>query len=260
MKIAIIGAGMVGSQSAFLLAYENIGDEIVLTDIDANRAKAEALDIAQSLVLCGNINVLGGHIEDIKESDIVVITAGAKQKVGEKRSELLVRNQIIMEDIAEKIKNYAPNAVVLVATNPMDEMTEVVKNKLLGTNLVLGTGTEIDSYRFRYYLGKFLRVEPAFIFANVIGFHNEFAKFLWDDVYVGSLKLADFLQKNNIILDDEAKTLIEQKVINSAFEIIKGKGATYFAIAVVIKEFVFSLARRRGVEGMEWSRGVEGSV
>ena len=239
MKISIIGAGMVGSHSAFLLAKYNVASEIVLVDVDENRAKAEALDIAQSMVNVGNYRVKGGKIEKIKESDIVVITAGVKQRVGEKREELKERNEEIMSEIVENIIKYAPKSVVVVATNPLDEMVEFVKNKLCGEeNLVFGTGTELDSYRFRYFLGKYLGVAPKSIRADVWGEHNEKAKFLWDGVFVGGERLEDFVKSRGIEFNDEEKKKIEFKVINSAFEIIKGKGATYFAISCVILEIL----------------------
>ncbi len=239
MKISIIGAGMVGSQSAFLLARYNVGKEIVLADVNENRAKAEALDIAQSMVNLGNCRVKGGGIEEIKESDIVVITAGVKQRVGEKREELKERNEEIMGEIVENIIKYAPKSVVVVATNPLDEMVEFVKNKLCGKeNLVFGTGTELDSYRFRYFLGKFFGVSPKSVRADVWGEHNEKAEFLWDGVYVGGERLDEFVKKRGIYFGEEEKKMIEYKVIDSAFEIIKGKGATYFAIASVILEVV----------------------
>lgn len=246
MKISIVGAGMVGSMSAFLLGYENLGEEIVLVDVDNKKAKAEALDMAQALVGGGNTRIFGGGIEEIKESDIVVITAGAKQRNGEKRSELKEKNEKIMKEIAKNILVYAPFAQVLVATNPLDDMVEVVSQILKKSeNLVIGTGTELDSYRFRYYLGEFFGVCPCSVKADVWGPHNEEAIFMWDRVYIGGMEMSKFLEKNGIVLDEENKKMIENKVINSAFEIIEGKGATYFAIAVVIKEVVKALVLKK---------------
>ncbi|MBR5598880.1 MAG: L-lactate dehydrogenase [Alphaproteobacteria bacterium] len=246
MKISVIGAGMVGSCVSFLLAKELIGADIVLVDIDVKKAKAEALDIGQGIIYSGNSCILGAGIEGIKESDIVVITAGAKQNVGEKRESLRDRNEKIMQKITNDIKKYSPLAKIIVATNPVDEMVEVVRKSLLGVNsFVIGTGTELDSYRFRYYLGKYFKVCPKSIRADVLGLHNEKAKFVWSRVLIGEMTLSEFLQRENILFNDEIKSEIENRVIKSAFEIIEGKGATYWAIAEVTSEIVKSIVANR---------------
>ena len=261
MKIAIIGVGMVGSMSAFLLAKGSVGKEIVLVDVDLDKARTEALDIAQSMGKSGNTRVFGESVEGILESDIVVITAGVKQEIGEKRENLRERNEKVMEKIVDDIKKFAPNAMVVVATNPLDDMVEFVKNNMGEGKRVIGTGTELDSYRFRYYLGKYFKVNPQSVRADVWGQHNEKAKFMWNSVYIGGIELDEFVKNNGIVWGENKKREIERKVVNSAFEIIRGKGATYFAIANVIfdivKDIVYDEKRMFNVSlGKDGSRSV----
>ena len=239
MKIAVIGVGMVGSTIAYTLAMSGVAGKIVLVDKDFKRAKAEAMDISHASVLGFGIKVEAGNYEDIKESNIVIVTAGANQKKGETRLDLLGRNVEIFKAIIPEIKKYAKDSILIVATNPVDIMTEVAyKLSLFDKAKVFGTGTVLDSSRFRSVLGAKLGISSRSVHANVIGEHGDSEVLLWSGAVVGTSPVDRIAKDVCCDLNEKLKSKIENEVKNSAYEIIEGKGSTYFGIASAVRYIV----------------------
>lgn len=242
MQIGIVGTGMVGSAIAFALASEGSAEKLILIDANKERAIAEAMDISHATPFTFGSKVIAGDYKDLTEAGIVIITAGANQKEGETRLDLLEKNVSIFKSIISEIVKYAPNAILLVATNPVDIMTEVtLKLSKLPPNQVFGTGTVLDSARFRSILGNHLGVSPKSIHANVIGEHGDSEVLLWSSAVAGTSCVEKFAKECDIVLDKVIKASVDNEVRNSAYTIIKGKGSTYFGIAAATQYIVSSI-------------------
>ncbi len=232
MQIGIIGTGMVGSSIAFSLASSGIAEKLILIDSNKDRAIAEAMDISHSTPFNYGIKVTAGDYSDLSEAGIIIITAGANQKPGETRLDLLEKNVTIFKNIIPQIAKHAPNSILIIATNPVDIMTEVaLKLSNFPKNRVFGTGTVLDSARFRSILARNLGVSPQSVHANVIGEHGDSEVLLWSSAIVGTTCVERFAKESDISLDHVIKENIDNEVRNSAYAIIKGKGSTYFGIA-----------------------------
>ena len=232
MQIGIIGTGMVGSAIAFSLASIGSAEKLILIDANKERSLAEAMDISHSTPFTFGAKVISGDYKDLKDAGIVIVTAGANQKPGETRLDLLEKNVSIFKSIIPEIVKNAPNCIILVATNPVDIMTEVtLKMSGFPKNRVFGTGTVLDSARFRSILGRHLGVSPKSIHANVIGEHGDSEVLLWSGAVAGTSSIEKIAAESNISLDKVIKGSIDNEVRNSAYTIIKGKGSTYFGIA-----------------------------
>lgn len=232
MHIGIIGAGMVGSVTAFALASSGLASKITLIDIDTKRAEAEALDISHSTPFTLGARVVAGDYCDLKNAGIIIITAGANQKPGETRLDLLEKNVAIFKQIIPEIIKYAPESILIIATNPVDVMTEVtLKLSSFPQNRVFGTGTVLDSARFRSSLGRHLKISPKSIHANVIGEHGDSEVLLWSSAVAGTSCVERIAHETGILLDENNKRIIDDEVRNAAYKIINGKGSTCFGIA-----------------------------
>lgn len=232
MQIGIIGTGMVGSAIAFSLATSGAAEKLILIDYNKDRAEAEAMDISHATPFTSGTNVIAGDYPDLKEAGLIIITAGANQKPGETRLDLLAKNVSIFKSIIPEIKKYAPQSILLVASNPVDIMTEVTLH-LSGfpKNRVFGTGTVLDSSRFRSSLGYHLDISPTSVHANVIGEHGDSEVLLWSGAVAGTTPIAQIASQVGVILSDTIKSNVDNDVRNAAYAIIKGKGSTYFGIA-----------------------------
>ena len=232
MKVGIVGAGSVGAATAFALMMRGIARKITLVDINKERAWAEATDIAHAAPFAYANKVKSGDYDDLCGCEVVVITAGANQKPGETRTDLLERNVKIFAKIIPNIVANAPTSTLLVATNPVDVMTEVAL-KLSGfpKERVIGSGTILDTARFRTDLGYHLGVSPKSLHANVLGEHGDSEVLCWSGGDGGTIplnKLADSLGRP---LTEDVKSRIDDDVRNAAYKIIEGKGATFYGIA-----------------------------
>ena len=242
MQIGIIGTGMVGSAIAFSLATAGVTEKIILIDYNHERADAEAMDISHATPFTSGTNVVSGDYPDLKEAGLIIVTAGANQKPGETRLDLLSKNVSIFKSIIPEIIKYASNAILLIATNPADIMTEVAL-KLSGfpKNRVLGTGTVLDSSRFRSSLGYHLDISPTSVHANVIGEHGDSEVLLWSGAVAGTTPIAQIASQIGVILSDTIKSAVDNDVRNAAYAIIKGKGSTYFGIAAATLHIVSAI-------------------
>ncbi|MDR1026458.1 MAG: L-lactate dehydrogenase [Lactobacillus sp.] len=232
MNVGIIGTGFVGSATAFALIMRGVARKIVLIDQNKAKAEAEAHDIAHATPFAYANKIKAGDYPDLKGCDVVIITAGANQKPGQTRTDLLGTNVKIFEGIVPQIAKYAPECIILVASNPVDVMTEVAL-KLSGfpTNRVLGSGTTLDTARFKTLLGYHLGISPKSIHANVLGEHGDSEVLVWSNADAGTVQLDALAKELGKPLTNKVKAQIDDDVRNAAYKIIEGKGATFYGIA-----------------------------
>jgi L-lactate dehydrogenase len=247
MKIGIIGSGAVGATAAYAMVLTGVGREIVLVDVNRARAGAEADDILHAAPFTHPVNVFAGEYEDLKGSQVVMITAGAKQKPGESRLQLLSRNAGILQEIVPGIINHAPEAILLVATNPVDIITHLTARIAAKYNIpssrVIGSGTTLDTARFRALLGRSLGVDPRHIHGYVVGEHGDSEVLTWSLAAVGGIPLYDFCKMQNLDLYDSKLEEIERDVRQAAYKIIEGKGATNYGIGGALARIVEAILR-----------------
>ena len=229
-KISIIGAGFVGTSTAFSLLMKRVASEIAIVDINKEKAEGEALDLKNGLVFTESTKITHSDKYDItKNSDIVIITAGANQKPGETRLDLVNKNALILEGIIKNLLKYEKkDTVYMMIANPVDILTFVAKKMIPNSeNRVFGTGTSLDTARLRHYLSENLNVNPRNVHVYVLGEHGDSSFPTWSSAYISVTPLLKHDGVNQKLLD-AAYT----KTKNSAYEIISKKGATYYAIAL----------------------------
>lgn len=232
MKVGIIGAGSVGAATAFALMMRGVARKIVLIDANEKKAQAEAMDIAHAAPFAYANKIKAGNYSDLAGAEVVIITAGANQKPGETRIDLLGRNVKIFESIIPEIVKAAPDATLIITANPADIMTEAAL-KLSGfpKERVIGSGTVLDTSRFRTLLGYHLGISPQSIHANVLGEHGDSEVLIWSNGDAGSVQIEEMARMEGKPLTAEVKAYIDDCVRNSAYKIIEGKGATFYGIA-----------------------------
>lgn len=247
MKIGIIGSGLVGATTGYALMMRGIGREIVLVDLDNKRSRAEADDILHAAPFAHAIDVRAGDYQDIRDSQIVIISAGVSQRPGESRLQLLERNSKVFSSIIPNILEHAPEAILLVATNPVDIMTHLAAKYAaehgVSSSKVIGSGTTLDTARFRALLGRSLGVDPQHVHGYVIGEHGDSEVLTWSLVSVGGIPLEDFCRLRNLEVCAQDRELIDNQVRNAAYHIIEGKGATYYGIGSAIARIVEIILR-----------------
>jgi L-lactate dehydrogenase len=247
MKVGIVGTGMVGATAAYALVMRGVGREIVLVDINKKRAQAEADDIFHAVPFAHPLQVSAGDYADLVGSRVVILAAGVGQRPGESRLKPLARNAAIFADIVPRVLNYAPDAVLVVATNPVDVMTHLTaryaKEHGVSPSRVLGSGTALDTARFRVLLGRRLGVDPQHIHGYVVGEHGDSEVLTWSLVTVGGMPLAEFCRLHGIELTEEVQQEIDHQVRDAAYHIIEGKGATYYGIGSALARIVDAILR-----------------
>lgn len=237
-KIVIIGTGAVGSTTAYTLLLRNRMDELVLIDANADKAAGDALDMNHGMPFLGGAKVWAGTYADCAGADIIVITAGAAQKAGETRTDLLKRNVAIFESIIDQVLPYNNDGILLIASNPVDIMSYFSwKKSGWPTNRVFGSGTLLDSARFRYLIGQHLKIDPRSIHAHIIGEHGDSEVPIWSLANVAGTEL---------VLSEADKENIFVNTRDAAYEIIEAKGATYYAIALALDRICTAILRDEG--------------
>lgn len=243
-KVAVIGTGLVGSTFAYTLLVRGLVSEIVL--IDKNKAKAEgdAMDLNHGMAFTGPTRVWAGDYADVADADIIVIAAGAAQKPGETRLDLVKKNTEIFRSIIDEITRYNETGIILVATNPVDVLTYVTW-RLSGRpwNRVIGSGTILDTARFRFLLGQHCGVDPRSVHAYIIGEHGDSEIPVWSLANVAGIGITKYCLGCERQCDEGARERIFEQVRNAAYEIIDRKGATYYAIALALYRIVESIIR-----------------
>jgi L-lactate dehydrogenase len=225
-RIVIIGIGAVGSTTAYTLLLRNRVDELVFIDVNNAKAIGDALDMNHGLPFLGKTNIWAGNYEDCRDADIIIVTAGVSQRPGESRIDLLKRNVAIFEKITDEVLKYNENGILLIATNPVDIMSYFTwKKSGWPFERVIGSGTLLDSARFRYLIGAKLNIDSRSIHAHIIGEHGDSELPLWS---LANISGAD------IILSEEDKQEIFINTRDAAYKIIEAKGATYYAIALAM--------------------------
>ena len=242
MKVGIVGSGLVGSTAAYAMVMEGIGREIVLVDKNETRSRAEANDIYHAVPFARPLKVVAGSYEDLTGSRAVIIAAGVNQKPGESRLQLLQRNAAVFSEVVPKVLANAPDAVLVIATNPVDVMTHLAAHyaKSLGipSSRVIGSGTMLDSARFRTLLGSQLGVDPQHLHGYVLGEHGDSEVLTWSLVTVGGMPLEDFCHLRGVQFDESRRQKIDHDVRRAAYSIIEGKGATYYGIGSALARII----------------------
>lgn len=242
MKVGIIGSGMVGATSAYAIMMKKAANEIVLIDSNPLRASAEAQDIQHAVPFAHATDIYAGSYNDLKDAKVVVIAAGASQKPGETRLMLMERNAAIMKSIISSVAEVAPKAILLIATNPVDIITHIcvkIANELgISKSRIIGSGTTLDTARFRSLLGNYLGVDSQHVHAYVVGEHGDSEVLTWSNIDIGGVSLEDFVEFRNIGFNEAIKAEIDSGVRNAAYKIIEGKGSTYYGIGGAIAKLV----------------------
>lgn len=232
-KVGVVGTGMVGTSFAYALMQRSLANELVLIDIDHARAEGEAMDLNHGLPFVRPMRIYAGTYADLAGADLIVIAAGANQRPGETRLDLLGRNAAIFREIIPAILAANDDGIIVVATNPVDILT-TIGAQIAGpaANRVIGSGTILDTARFRYLLGQHYGVDPRSVHAYIIGEHGDSELALWSLANIAGVRLVDFVGANGQGYDQAALDAILEQTRNAAYEIIKRKRATYYAIGL----------------------------
>jgi L-lactate dehydrogenase len=243
-KIAIVGAGNVGATAAYALLLSGLAAEIVLIDANQKRAEGEAMDLAHAVPFSRPTRVWAGDYEDCAGSVITVLAAGSGQRPGETRLDLAKRNAAIFSEIVPKVAAANPDGIILVATNPVDVLTHVAR-RISGVpaGRVIGSGTTLDTGRFRALLGDHFGVDPRSVHAFVIGEHGDSEVPVWSSANVAGVGLEDLARARGIAFGPQDRERIFSETRDAAYAIIERKGATYYAVAVALLRIIEALVR-----------------
>lgn len=242
-KCAVIGCGFVGASIAFSLTESGMFSEMVLIDVNRNKAEGEAMDLSHGLPFASPMKIYAGDYNELKDCFLIIITAGTSQREGETRLDLVHRNVEIFKSIIPQITAVNNEAVILVVSNPVDILTYVtLKISGFPSNRVIGSGTVLDTARLKYLLGERLGVDSRSVHAFIIGEHGDSELAVWSGANVSGIDIEDFctISGNNncgMIYN------IYEDVKNSAYEVIAKKGATYYAIAMTVRRIVKAIIR-----------------
>ena len=235
-KVAIIGCGFVGATTAFALMESGLFSEMALIDVDRDRAEGEALDISHGLAFASPMEIHAGTYDDVENASVVIVTAGAAQKPGETRIDLVNKNVAIYKGIIAEIKKRGCKGILLVVSNPVDVLTQVtIQLSGLPQNRVIGSGTVLDSGRLKQIISERLDVDPRNVHVGVLGEHGDSELIAWSGAHVAGIPLEDFFNMRSKGSYEEFRTEVTDEVRNSAYEIIDKKKATYFGIAMAIR-------------------------
>lgn len=246
-KVAVIGCGFVGSSIAFALMQSGLFSDMVLIDVDMKKAEGEALDIGHGIPFARPMKIWAGVYEDIADAAIVIITAGANQKPGETRLDLVHKNIGIMKSIMPEVTKHNKTGIIMMVANPVDILTyAAIKISGLPENRVIGSGTVLDTARLKYEVGELLEVDSRGVHAFIVGEHGDSEIAAWSSANVSGVPLKDFSKIRSDIdskMLGEATKEIADRVKNSAYEIIARKQATYYGIAMAVKRICEAIVR-----------------
>jgi L-lactate dehydrogenase len=238
MKTGVVGSGFVGATAAYALVMRGVGRRLVLVDQNRARAESEADDILHAVPFAHPLEITAGDYEDLAGCKVVIVSAGVGQKPGETRLQLLERNAQVFKQVIPSILKHAPNAILLIATNPVDVMTHIAAHYAaefgVPSSRVIGSGTTLDTARLRALIGRQLSVDSQHIHAYVLGEHGDSEVLPWSLVSVGGIPLAEFCTGREISICEDDYAAIDEQVRRAAYHIIEGKGATYYGIGSAI--------------------------
>lgn len=242
-KIVIIGAGQVGSTIAYTIMCGGLFNDIVLIDLNRNKAEGDAMDMAHGVSFVKPVNIYSGGYDECSDADIVVITAGANQKPGETRLELLKKNSAIITDIVKNIMQFAPpDIILLTVTNPVDILTYITyKVSGLPKNRVLGSGTVLDTSRLKYMISRHTDIDARNCHTYIIGEHGDSEVAAWSISNIAGISMPEYARQTGKCTEDDLEYMY-RKVKNAAYEIIDKKGATYYAIGLAVARICACIA------------------
>jgi L-lactate dehydrogenase len=247
MKVGVVGAGFVGAASAYAMAIRGSASDVVILDVNKAKAEAEARDIAHATTFTHPVRVRSGDYPDLAGSKVVIMSAGVNQKPGETRLQLLGRNAAIFRAVIPRIVEHAPGAIILVSANPVDIMTELSERIAYAAGArpgtVFGTGTVLDTARFRQLVGQHMDVSSHHVHGYVFGEHGDSEVLGWSSMDIGGLDLEEFARVTGATWNEEIKARITDETVHAAYAIIEGKGATYFGIGASTARLVESIVR-----------------
>jgi len=244
VRVAIVGVGNVGATFAFSLLTSGLATEIVLVDANQALAEGEAMDLNHTVPLSQSTRIWAGSLADTAGAMLTVITAGSAQKPGETRLDLAGRNVNILRSIVPEVVSHNPHGIILIASNPVDVLTyAALKISGLPANQVFGSGTILDTARFRYLLSQHFGVDPRSVHATIIGEHGDSEVPVWSLANIAGMRLPVFCQQNNLACQDEVLADIFRQTRDAAYQIIQRKGATYYAIAVGLTRIAQAIIR-----------------
>ena len=243
-KVAVVGCGFVGSASAFALMESGLFSEMVLIDVNKEKAEGEALDISHGLPFAKPVQIYAGDYKDAEDAAVVIVTAGAGQKPGETRLDLVKKNVGIFKSIIPEIAKYNTEGILLIVANPVDILTYAAA-KLSGCpeSRVFGSGTVLDTARLKYLLGEHLKIDSRSVHACIIGEHGDSEIAAWSSANVSGIPLNDFCEMRGHFEHEKSMKEIAENVKNSAYKIIEKKGATYYGIAMSVRRICEAIVR-----------------
>ncbi|WP_370650040.1 L-lactate dehydrogenase [Oscillochloris sp. ZM17-4] len=232
-KVGLVGTGMVGTSFAYALTQRSLANELILVDADQARAEGEAMDLNHGIPFVRPMRIRAGDYADLTGADLVVVAAGANQRPGETRLDLLAKNAAIFREIIPKVLAASDDSVIVIATNPVDILT-YISAEIAGqtSQRVIGSGTILDTARFRYMLGEHYGVDARSVHAYIIGEHGDSELAVWSLANIAGVRLADFVGANGQGYDQQTLDGIFEQTRGAAYEIIKRKRATYYAIGL----------------------------
>lgn len=243
-KAAIIGCGFVGSATAFSLMESSLFSELVMLDANREKAEGEAMDISHGMPFSKPMKIYAGDYDDIADAAVIIITAGANQKPGETRLDLVKKNVGILGTIIPEIKKRNYQGILLIVANPVDILTAAaVKLSGMPENRVFGSGTVLDTARLKYLLGEHLAVDSRSVHAFIVGEHGDSEIPVWSSASVSGIPLHCFCEMRGFHDHDSAMEEIAESVKNSAYEIIKRKQATYYGVAAAVRRICTAIVR-----------------
>ncbi len=238
-KVGVVGTGLVGSSFAYALMQRGIASELVLIDANAEKAVGEMMDLNHGLSFTKPMKISAGNYSDLSGAKVVVITAGVPQKPGETRLDLLAKNAAVFRSIIPQVVKHNPNGIILITTNPVDILTYIsLKESNLSPAKVFGSGTILDTSRFRFLLGQFYEVDTRSVHAYIVGEHGDSEIPLWSMANIGGVRLQEFAPLKNKHYNQEEMNKLFVSVRDAAYEIIKRKGATHYAIGLGLLSIV----------------------
>ena len=242
MKVGIVGSGFVGATAAYALVMRGVGREIVLVDKNRARAEAEANDIQHAVPFAAPLSVRSGEYRDLAGCRAVIIAAGVNQQPGETRLQLLERNAAVFRDVVPSILEHAPDCILVVATNPVDVMTHIATRFAVERGVppqrVVGSGTTLDTARFRTLIGRHAGVDSRHVHAYVIGEHGDSEVLTWSAATIAGVSLDEFCRLQSCELTDAIRQDVDTRVRRAAYQIIEGKGATYYGIGSALARII----------------------
>ncbi|MGL5541319.1 MAG: L-lactate dehydrogenase [Erysipelotrichaceae bacterium] len=243
-KITIVGTGYVGAATAFALVDAGLATDMVLIDVNPDKAMAEALDISHGAAFIKSVNIRSGTYEDSANSDLVIITAGIGPKVGETRLDILAKNLVVFESIVPQVVKYSPEAILLVVSNPVDILTHLTwKLSGLPKHRVIGSGTVLDSSRLKQSLGDYFDIDARDVNAFIVGEHGDSEVVAWSLASISGMRLDDYCSLNAAHCDLTMKEDIALQVKRAGFEVLNRKGYTNYAIALACRRIAEAIIR-----------------